>query len=136
MGLSWSHILIVLVVFILLFGRNKISDLMGDVAKGIKSFKQGLAEDDKETEEEDVPPKVARAEPKTLEHQPVEPPPAPPKKAPARATTKASAKPAARKTSSSRSTAAKKTTGAKKSTTTRKSTGPRKSSGGTGRTSG
>ncbi len=40
------HILIVAVVVILLFGRGKISDLMGDVAKGIKSFKKGLAEDD------------------------------------------------------------------------------------------
>ena len=46
MGLSWSHILIVLVLFVLLFGRGKISELMGDVAKGIKSFKKGMAEDD------------------------------------------------------------------------------------------
>ncbi len=40
------HILIVAIVVILLFGRGKISDLMGDVAKGIKSFKKGLSEDD------------------------------------------------------------------------------------------
>ena len=46
MGLSWSHILIVLVLFVLLFGRGKISELMGDVAQGIKSFKKGMAEDD------------------------------------------------------------------------------------------
>jgi sec-independent protein translocase protein TatA len=46
MGLSFQHILILLVVVLLLFGRNKISDLMGDFAKGIKSFKKGLAEDD------------------------------------------------------------------------------------------
>jgi sec-independent protein translocase protein TatA len=45
MGLSWWHILIVLVLFVLLFGRGKISDLMGDVAQGIKSFKKGIAED-------------------------------------------------------------------------------------------
>lgn len=48
MGLSVTHLLIVLAVAVLLFGRGKISDLMGDVAKGIKSFKKGLAEDDAE----------------------------------------------------------------------------------------
>ncbi len=42
MGLSIWHILIVAIVVVLLFGRGKISDLMGDVAKGIKSFKKGL----------------------------------------------------------------------------------------------
>ena len=46
MGLSWSHILIVLVLFVLLFGRGKISELMGDVAQGIKSFKKGMSEDE------------------------------------------------------------------------------------------
>ncbi|MQT14448.1 twin-arginine translocase TatA/TatE family subunit [Segnochrobactrum spirostomi] len=46
MGLSIWHILIVAIVVVLLFGRGKISDLMGDVAKGIKSFKKGLADDD------------------------------------------------------------------------------------------
>lgn len=49
MGLSIWQILIIAVVVVLLFGRGKISDLMGDVAKGIKSFKKGLAEDDTET---------------------------------------------------------------------------------------
>ena len=34
------------VLFVLLFGRGKISDVMGDVAKGIKSFKQGLPDDE------------------------------------------------------------------------------------------
>jgi len=46
MGLSWSHILIVLVLFVLLFGRGKISELMGDVAQGIKAFKKGMSEDE------------------------------------------------------------------------------------------
>ena len=45
-GLSIWHWLIVIVVVMLLFGRGKISDLMGDVAKGVKSFKKGLADDD------------------------------------------------------------------------------------------
>jgi sec-independent protein translocase protein TatA len=49
MGLSATHLLLLLVVVVLLFGRNKISDLMGDVAKGIKSFKKGLAEDETPT---------------------------------------------------------------------------------------
>ena len=42
MGLSFWHIIIVVIVVVLLFGRGKISDLMGDVAKGIKSFKKGF----------------------------------------------------------------------------------------------
>ena len=46
MGSSATHLLLLLVVVVLLFGRNKISDLMGDVAKGIKSFKKGLSEDE------------------------------------------------------------------------------------------
>jgi sec-independent protein translocase protein TatA len=40
------HWLIVLVVVLLLFGRGKIPELMGDMAKGIKSFKKGMAEDE------------------------------------------------------------------------------------------
>lgn len=46
MGPSWWQIAVVVVLFVLLFGRGKISDVMGDVAKGIKSFKQGLADDE------------------------------------------------------------------------------------------
>ncbi|MCR9235496.1 MAG: twin-arginine translocase TatA/TatE family subunit [Alphaproteobacteria bacterium] len=46
MGISFWQIAIVVVLVVLLFGRGKISDLMGDVAKGIKSFKSGLAEED------------------------------------------------------------------------------------------
>lgn len=39
------HWLIVLAVVLLLFGRGKIPELMGDVAKGIKNFKNGMADD-------------------------------------------------------------------------------------------
>ncbi|MGL4397956.1 MAG: twin-arginine translocase TatA/TatE family subunit [Hyphomicrobium sp.] len=46
MGLSAQHILLLLIVALLLFGRGKISELMGDVAKGIKSFKKGMADDE------------------------------------------------------------------------------------------
>jgi len=55
-GLSWWHIVLVLLVFVLLFGTGKISGLMGDVAKGIKSFKQGMAED-----EDDKAPESSRS---------------------------------------------------------------------------
>ena len=40
------QLILVLLIVVLLFGKGKISDLMGDVAKGIKSFKKGMAEDD------------------------------------------------------------------------------------------
>ena len=43
---SLAHWAILIVVVMLLFGRGRISDLMGDFAKGITSFKKGLAEGD------------------------------------------------------------------------------------------
>ncbi|MGD9657943.1 MAG: twin-arginine translocase TatA/TatE family subunit [Methylocystis sp.] len=63
-GLSiWHWIIVGAVAFIFFGGKFKISDVMGDVAKGIKAFKKGMAEDDvadvKET-------------PKTLQHQAAE----------------------------------------------------------------
>jgi sec-independent protein translocase protein TatA len=46
-GLSIWHILILALVAVVLFGgRGKISDLMGDFAKGIRSFRKGLADDE------------------------------------------------------------------------------------------
>ena len=45
MSIGFWQIAIVVVLVVLLFGRGKISDLMGDVAKGIKSFKKGMASD-------------------------------------------------------------------------------------------
>jgi len=47
-GATWSlpQLLIVLLLVVLLFGKGKVSDLMGDVAKGIRSFKKGLADED------------------------------------------------------------------------------------------
>ena len=44
MSIGFWQIAIVAVLVILLFGRGKISDLMGDVAKGIKSFKKGMSD--------------------------------------------------------------------------------------------
>ena len=52
MSIGFWQIAIVVVLVVLLFGRGKISSLMGDVAKGIKSFKKGMkdpAEDQTET---------------------------------------------------------------------------------------
>jgi sec-independent protein translocase protein TatA len=45
-ALSIWHILLVAVVVLLLFGRGKMSDFMGDFAKGIKMFKKGLSDDE------------------------------------------------------------------------------------------
>jgi len=44
MSIGFWQIAIVVVLVVLLFGRGKISSLMGDVAKGIKSFKKGMSE--------------------------------------------------------------------------------------------
>ena len=46
MGISFWQIIIVVTLLVVLFGRGKISELMGDVAKGVKSFKKGLSDDD------------------------------------------------------------------------------------------
>lgn len=63
-GLSIWHWLIVGGVVLLLFGgKGKISDIMGDVAKGIKSFKKGLADEESKPEAGGEPP------PRAIEHQ-------------------------------------------------------------------
>ena len=59
MSVGFWQIAIIGVIIVLLFGRGKISELMGDVAKGIKSFKKGMAEDDVET---------TASTPKTIDH--------------------------------------------------------------------
>ena len=48
-GFSLWHWLVVGVIILLLFGKGRFSDMMGDVAKGIKSFKKGMSEDDDAT---------------------------------------------------------------------------------------
>jgi len=45
-GTSIWHWIVVGVIVLLLFGRGKISEMMGDVAKGIKAFKKGMSEDE------------------------------------------------------------------------------------------
>ena len=53
MGISFWQIAIVVVLDVLLFGRGKISSLMGDVAKGIKSFKKGMSDDSSTNNQDD-----------------------------------------------------------------------------------
>jgi len=55
-NIGWSGIIIVAVLVILLFGRGKISSIMGDVAKGIKSFKRGMSDESKDTTPSDQTP--------------------------------------------------------------------------------
>ena len=76
-GFSIWHILIFAVILLLLFGGNRFSNMMGDVAKGLKSFKQGMADDDEK-----------KADPRQIPQQPIDvtprqqdtvtPPPPPP----------------------------------------------------------
>ena len=55
MSIGFWQIAIVVILVVLLFGRGKISSLMGDVAKGIKSFKKGMASDvNDETEPKNI----------------------------------------------------------------------------------
>jgi sec-independent protein translocase protein TatA len=54
-GLSLWHWLVVGVVVMLLFGKGRFSDMMGDVAKGIKSFKKGMTEEDEPVAERPAP---------------------------------------------------------------------------------
>ncbi|MET3601094.1 twin-arginine translocase TatA/TatE family subunit [Martelella mangrovi] len=54
------QLLIILAIVVLLFGRGKIPELMGDVAKGIKSFKKGISDEDE---------KPAETDDKTVEHR-------------------------------------------------------------------
>ena len=63
-SMSIWHWVIVIGVILLLFGRGKISELMGDVAQGIKAFKKGM------TEDEAAKADAAKTEPvKTIDHQ-------------------------------------------------------------------
>jgi sec-independent protein translocase protein TatA len=71
-GASIWHWVVVGVIVMLLFGRGKISDMMGDVAKGIKSFKKGMADDDEMPVATATP--VTPAEPiRSIDHQAPQP---------------------------------------------------------------
>lgn len=79
MGLSLPHLVILAIVVLVLFGRGRISEMMGDFGKGIKSFKQGMSEEDAAREAAVIPP-AAQIPP------PVSSAPAAPQAAPQQAT--------------------------------------------------
>ncbi|MFN3552442.1 MAG: twin-arginine translocase TatA/TatE family subunit [Novosphingobium meiothermophilum] len=66
-GLSLPHLIVLALVVLILFGRGRISEMMGDFGKGIKSFKQGMSDEDNKP----VPPPPAQIQQQT-------PPAAPP----------------------------------------------------------
>ena len=57
MGLSVTEIVIIALVVLLLFGGKKIPELMKGLGKGVKSFKEGMSEVEKEIEKDDTPSK-------------------------------------------------------------------------------
>lgn len=70
-GMSLMHWLIVGVLVILLFGGSRFSNMMGDVAKGIKQFKKGMAEDDEVAKPAEIEAKrVADPQPTATSVQP------------------------------------------------------------------
>ena len=64
---SLWHWLVVIILVLLLFGRGRISDMMGDIGKGLKSFKQGMADDEA----------PAKSEPRSIENRPIDVSPEP-----------------------------------------------------------
>ena len=44
-NIGWTGIIIIAILIVILFGKGKISSIMGDLAKGIKSFKKGMSDD-------------------------------------------------------------------------------------------
>jgi sec-independent protein translocase protein TatA len=50
MGPTWFKLLLVVFLIVVLFGRGRISDIMGDFGKGIKDFKKTLGDDDKDAQ--------------------------------------------------------------------------------------
>ena len=70
-SMSIWHWVIVALVVMLLFGKGRISDMMGDLAKGIKSFKKGLADEETATTTPATPPaQVTQAQAPTAAHTP------------------------------------------------------------------
>ena len=90
-GFSLWHILIFAVIVLLLFGGSRISNMMGDVAKGLKSFKKGMTEEDEvkpqerasdrsSGEQRQIPPQIVPQPPIDITPRPADPvaPPPPP----------------------------------------------------------
>lgn len=79
---SLWHWLVVIILVLLLFGRGRISDMMGDIGKGMKSFKQGIADDEAPPAKREEPKPLPRHEERPIEVTPepkaAETPPPPP----------------------------------------------------------
>ena len=75
-GFSFFHILIFAVIVLLLFGGNRFSAMMGDVAKGLKSFKAGMSDEDEARRDSRNPPPPAQLPPQQQTYAP------PPQQAP------------------------------------------------------
>lgn len=77
-GLSLPHLIILALVVLILFGRGRISEMMGDFGKGIKSFKQGMHEEANPpvtpppAQIQQTPPPVAPVAPQQPVHQPAD----------------------------------------------------------------
>ena len=52
-NIGWTGIIIIAILVVILFGKGKISSIMGDLAKGIKSFKKGMSDDASINNQED-----------------------------------------------------------------------------------
>jgi sec-independent protein translocase protein TatA len=64
MGLSLTHIILLLIVVLVIFGAGRLPQVMGDLGKGVRNFKSGLSDDDKnadKTKDDDkkLPPPAA-----------------------------------------------------------------------------
>ena len=62
-SMSIWHWIVVIAVVLLLFGRGKISDLMGDVSQGIKAINKGMADEDKAPEKQEPVKTIDNAAP-------------------------------------------------------------------------
>ena len=51
-NIGWTGIIIIAILIVILFGKGKISSIMGDLAKGIKSFKKGMSDDTSSSSED------------------------------------------------------------------------------------
>tara|TARA_A100000164_G_C21271801_1_gene480556 strand:- start:309 stop:506 length:198 start_codon:yes stop_codon:yes gene_type:complete len=51
-NIGWTGIIIIAILVVILFGKGKISSIMGDLAKGIKSFKKGLSDENSSKNED------------------------------------------------------------------------------------
>jgi sec-independent protein translocase protein TatA len=71
-GFSIWHWLVVGVIILLLFGKGRFSEMMGDVAKGLKSFKKGMSEDEEAAAAKAAEPPRRLSDSGTVEAAPVE----------------------------------------------------------------